>query len=140
MAKVLVVDDNDFVRKALEKTLQLMGHDVAAAGDPLVGLDLALAAPPDLALLDYHMPGMDGAELLRAMRERLRERCPVAIFVTASLPEDILPLDGTVAGVVKKPFHLHELRAAVDDALRQARAEAAAADVAQTVRAGASGA
>jgi CheY-like chemotaxis protein len=124
MAKVLVVDDNDFVRKALEKTLQMMGHEVAAASDPFVGLQLAVAHPPDLALLDYHMPGMDGAELLRAMHEQLDDRCPVAIFVTASLPDEILPLQGPVFGTVRKPFHLHELRAAVDEALQQVRSAA----------------
>jgi CheY-like chemotaxis protein len=133
MAKVLVVDDNDFVRKALEKTLQVIGHEVAAAGDPLVGLELAVAAAPDLALLDYHMPGMDGAELLRAMRERLGQRCPVVIFVTASLSEEVLPLERPVVAVVKKPFHLHELRAAVDDALRQVRSDPATAGSARAL-------
>jgi CheY-like chemotaxis protein len=121
MAKVLVVDDNDFVRKALEKTLQVMGHEVTTAGDPFVGLRLAEATPPDLALLDYHMPGMDGVELLREMRNLLGERCPIAIFVTASPLEEILPVEGPFFGMVKKPFHLHELRAAVDDALKQPR-------------------
>jgi CheY-like chemotaxis protein len=124
MARILLVDDCDIVRRALEVTLRRMGHDVVSADAPLVALDLATFTAPDLALLDFHMPNMTGIDLLRTMRDRLGSRCPTALFVSAAPPEDVADLSDLVVGSVHKPFHVHEIQAAVEKALRTGRNQA----------------
>jgi CheY-like chemotaxis protein len=121
MARVLVVDDTDIVRKALELALRKMGHEAESAPDALCALELARSHPPDLALLDYRMPGMDGATLLGELMSALGDRCPKVLFVSASPPEEVKAKLGKSAswpvGYVKKPFHLDDLSRIVDAAL-----------------------
>ncbi len=123
MARVLIVDDTDIVRKALEKAVQKMGHSAVSTSDAVEALAIAMRDPPDLALVDYRMPRMDGAELFEELRASLGERCPKVLFISASPPElvakSVEPI-GRPAGYVKKPFHLDDLMRVVEDALRAA--------------------
>jgi CheY-like chemotaxis protein len=112
MARVLIVDDTDIVRRALELAVRKMGHDAESASDGQRALHLALANPPELALLDYRMPGMDGLALFGALRDALGSRCPKVVFVSATAPDEVkgkAPRDLQPAGYVKKPFHLDDL-------------------------------
>jgi signal transduction histidine kinase len=70
-ARVLVVEDNDDARVMLQRILQAQGHLVSAARDARSGLDAAAAGSPNVAIVDIGLPGMDGYEFARAMRERL---------------------------------------------------------------------
>ena len=133
MARVLVVDDTDILRKALEIAVRRMGHTVHSASDARTALALALEEPPDLALIDFRMPGMDGAQLFEALRSSLRERCPRVLFVTATPASEVaerVERIGQPAGYVKKPFHLDDLMRTVAGALEasspQPQAEASA--------------
>ena len=123
MARVLIVDDTDIVRKALEKAVQKMGHSAVSTSDAVEALAIAMKDPPDLALVDYRMPRMDGAELFEELRASLGDRCPKVLFISASPPElvakSVEPI-GRPAGYVKKPFHLDDLMRVVEDALRAA--------------------
>jgi CheY-like chemotaxis protein len=123
VARVLIVDDTDIVRKALEKAVQKMGHSAVSTSDAVEALAIAMRDPPDLALVDYRMPRMDGAELFEELRASLGERCPKVLFISASPPElvakSVEPI-GRPAGYVKKPFHLDDLMRVVEDALRAA--------------------
>jgi len=120
MARVLIVDDTDIVRKALELALRKMGHEAESTSCALTALELARARPPDLALLDYRMPVMDGVTLFGAMRAELGDRCPKVLFVSATPPEEVraktTPSTRAV-GYVKKPFHLDDLSKVVAEAL-----------------------
>ncbi len=120
MARVLIVDDTDIVRRALELALRKMGHDAQSTSNPARALELALASPPDIALLDYRMPGRDGATLSRALRAGLGPRCPKILFVSATPPEEMAAVapEVGVAGYVKKPFHLDDLARALGAVLR----------------------
>jgi len=121
MARVLIVDDTDIVRRALELAVRKMGHEAESTSEPLRALELARARPPDLALLDYRMPGMDGATLYEEMRSSLGERCPKVLFVSATPPEEVArAVEPRLhpAGYVKKPFHLDDLCRVVGDALK----------------------
>jgi two-component system OmpR family response regulator len=120
VARVLIVDDTDIVRKALEKALQRMGHSAVSTSDSVEALALAVRDPPDLALVDYRMPRMDGAELWEEMRASLGERCPKVLFVSATPPDVVakgVERVGKPAGYMKKPFHLDDLTRLVTDAL-----------------------
>ena len=70
-ARVLLVEDNDDARVMLQRILQAHGHLVSAARDARAGLEAASAGSPNVALVDIGLPGMDGYEFARAMRERL---------------------------------------------------------------------
>jgi PAS domain S-box-containing protein len=68
--RVLVVDDSRDGAESLALLLRLKGHDVRVAHDGLAALEAAQASPPDLAILDIGMPGMDGYELARRLRQK----------------------------------------------------------------------
>jgi CheY-like chemotaxis protein len=70
-ARVLIVEDNDDARVSLQRILQADGHLVSAARDGRAGLEAAMAGSPNIAVVDIGLPGMDGYEFARAMRERL---------------------------------------------------------------------
>ncbi len=121
MARVLIVDDVEIVRKALQVGVQKLGHDVEGASDPNVALELALLHPPDLALVDYRMPGMDGVAFFDALKHELGDRCPKVLFVSATPPEEVQeklrPAGLEPSGFVRKPFHLDDLYRTVEEAL-----------------------
>ncbi len=129
MARVMIVDDTEILRRAMELVIRRMGHTPVSASSPRKALELALRDPPELALIDLLMPEMDGAELFRRLRSGLGERCPSVIFVSASPREDVARRVGAVgcpAGYVTKPFHVDDLTRLVAEAL-EAREVAAPA-------------
>jgi CheY-like chemotaxis protein len=112
MARVLIVDDTDIVRRALELAVKRMGHAAVSTSSPEEALALARGEAFDLALVDYRMPGMTGCELFQAMREALGDLCPRVLFVSATPPDEIARVVepfARPAGYVKKPFSLDEL-------------------------------
>ena len=120
MASVLIVDDTDIVRKALEVAIRRMGHSAESTSDAVEALAMAQRHPPDLALLDYRMPGMDGGMLFHELHATLGARCPKVLWVSATPQDQVLretAKDGRPAGFVKKPFHLDELTRSVGEAL-----------------------
>lgn len=121
MARVLIVDDVEIVRKALEIGVRKMGHEADGASDPFQALEIARANPPDLALVDYRMPGMDGVAFFDSMRRSLGERCPKVLFVSATPPDEVKkklqPRGLEPFGFVKKPFHLDDLWKVLEEAL-----------------------
>ena len=120
MAQVLIVDDTDIVRRALELAVRRMGHAAVSTSDVFEALELAERQPPDLALLDYRMPKMSGAALFKRLQCTLGARCPKVVFVSDTAPEDVArevePI-GHAAGYVKKPFALDDLMRLVEEAL-----------------------
>lgn len=120
MARVLIVDDTEIVRKALERAVTKMGHCAISTSDSVEALAMAVKDPPDLALLDFRMPRLGGAELFEEMSAVLGERCPKVVFVSATPPEEVrrsVERFGHPAGYVKKPFHLDDLARTVSEAL-----------------------
>ncbi len=116
-ARILVVDDDADVREFLADALISLGHQV----EMLSGAEAALAAmaggPPDLMLVDFAMPGMNGAELACAAR-RLHPALPI-VFVTGFAETDLLEgALGPGAPVLRKPFSMDELAGIVTASLR----------------------
>jgi PAS domain S-box-containing protein len=112
-ARVLIVDDDDDVRAFLGESLEGLGCTVVSAASGRQGLEALRENRPDLALIDYAMPGMNGAEVAQAARE-LHPDLPI-VFVTGYAESEQLEavLGGNVP-VLRKPFTLAELAAAVE--------------------------
>ncbi len=121
MARVLIVDDDRDIRDLVELRLTRAGHEVLAAGDGPEALRLVDAeGAPDLAVLDVSMPGMDGHELLGALRERPAFAGVPVVFLSAHADErDVAAGRALGAGYVLKPFSAEELRRAVGAALER---------------------
>ena len=79
---VLVIDDCPDTAWSTAELLRLAGHDAVAAGSGAGGLELADGCPPDVALIDLAMPGMDGCEVARRLRERAGRKRPLLFAVT----------------------------------------------------------
>ncbi|GAA1293195.1 response regulator transcription factor [Streptomyces sanglieri] len=117
---VLVVDDDPTVAEVVTEYLTRAGYEVARVADGPAALEQYAAHRPDLAVLDLMLPGMDGFEVCR----RMREHGPVpVIMLTARGDEDdrILGLETGADDYVTKPFSLRELVLRVDSVLRRAR-------------------
>jgi len=119
-AVILLVEDEPAMREGLAHNLQFEGFEVRAAADGLAGLEASRAGDIDVAILDVMMPGMDGLELLRRMRDEGFDR--PAVFLTAK-GQEADKLAGFTAGAddyVTKPFSVLELIARVKAILRRA--------------------
>src|SRR5690606_11343556 len=106
-ALVLVVDDEPLMRTVMKRVLVDEGYDVVTAAHPREALELARNGPrPDVVLTDLLMPGMDGVELAR----RLRDRWPGVAFVFMSAVTDaaqVSRLESRDGGVyLEKPFEI----------------------------------
>ena len=113
-AQVLVVDDDGDVRAFLAESLEGIGCKVVSAASGAEALEALRDWRPDLALVDYAMPGMNGAEAARAARET-HPGLPI-VFVTGYAESEQLEaaLGGDVP-VLRKPFTLAELAASVEE-------------------------
>ena len=127
VTRVLVADDDDVVRDVLRRYLERDGHDVSTASDGNEALRLLDSERIDLAILDVMMPGPDGLEICRILRDRSGFRVPV-ILLTA-LAEEADRIAGLEVGAddyVTKPFSPRELALRVRSVLRRGPASAEA--------------
>lgn len=115
---ILLVDDDDLMRRSLAFNLEQAGYRTSTAADAESALRLARRDPPDLILLDIGLPGMDGLDALRNFR--LEANMPV-IFVTARRREldQALGLELGADDYVTKPFDVNVLLARVKAVLRR---------------------
>jgi len=115
--KILVVDDEPKIRMFIRANLQARGYDVYLAQDGIEALEVAARVLPDVIVLDVAMPGMDGIEVCR----KLREWADTPIIIL-SVKEDekikVRALDEGADDYITKPFSLEELLARVRVALR----------------------
>jgi CheY-like chemotaxis protein len=96
-ARVLVIDDDRSIRELLSLHLANRGYDVAVAEDAIVGGRLALAAKPQLIIIDVNMPYLDGPDFVAALRgDPLTSDIPV-VFLTSD--EDIADRAGRLGAV-----------------------------------------
>jgi DNA-binding response OmpR family regulator len=112
---VLVADDDPDILALVTFRLERAGYDVVAANDGEQALHLALADPPDLAVLDVMMPKLDGYEVTTRLRQDERTRRMPIILLTARVQEDDIARGFEVGAddYVKKPFSPQELGARV---------------------------
>jgi len=117
--KVLVVDDEPQIRRALRTSLEAHGYEVATVGTGDEGVVSAAEAQPDLVLLDLGLPDMDGTEVIRRIRGF--SDVPVIVLSVRELMTDkVAALDAGADDYVTKPFGMEELLARARAALRRA--------------------
>ena len=136
--KILIVDDEPFNLDLLEQELEEQGYETCAATDGEQALQVLSEESPDLLLLDWMMPGMDGIEVLRHMRERVEwQRLPVIMLTARTASEDLVAaLDAGADDYVTKPINESELFARIRAMLRIARLEQENLSLRQEIEAG----
>ena len=126
MATVLLVDDDPKIRELLRLYVEREGHKPLFAADGETALEVAMRAKPDVVLLDVMLPGMDGLEVCRRLRDA--SDVPILLLTARSAEGDrVIGLDLGADDYVVKPFSPRELMARVRALLRR-RGKAPAAD------------
>jgi CheY-like chemotaxis protein len=127
MLRVLVIDDEPYVREALERVLRSSAVTVVGAADAITGLAVLQTSPIDLVIIDVVLPGMDGVAAIKQIRRDHKNIRIIAISgggnfgLSAYLPEAISTHAYLAAckaagaeGTLAKPFETAELRSLID--------------------------
>jgi two-component system KDP operon response regulator KdpE len=123
--KLLIVDDETAIRWALRKTLQGMNFEIVEAETGEQALALVRTVRFDAVLLDIGMPGMNGIEACRKIRQMMPLLGIVMLTVRNTEEDKIQALDAGADDYITKPFHLGELAARLRAAVRRAHASQA---------------
>jgi len=117
VTKVLLVEDDRSILLGIEKNLRFEGYEVVTAQDGPEALAMAQARPPDLAMVDVRMPGMDGVAVMRSLRASL-PRLPVVLMTGYGTVQHALgAMKQGATDYVTKPFRVDAVRATVEKAL-----------------------
>jgi len=117
--KLLVIEDDPAILTGLEDYLSAENYEIVTSQDGLEGLNIALNEHPDLILLDVNLPGLNGFEVCRKLREE-KFINPI-IIITASLEQidEVVGLEIGADDYIKKPFNLREVLARIRASLRR---------------------
>jgi putative two-component system response regulator len=115
--RVLLIEDDADIRMLVEMVLTNAGHDVTSVGDGTSGLGEVFALHPDLVLLDVRMPGMNGLDVCRRIREHADfDDVRVVILTAHGDRETTTAVEAGADGLLGKPFSMKELLAVVGSA------------------------
>jgi len=118
-ARILVIDDENEIRRMLQVGLSAHGYTLGEAASGKEGLNQVLIFHPDLVILDLGLPDIDGLDVLRSLREW--SQVPVIVLTVRDREGDkVSALDGGADDYVTKPFSMGELLARIRVAMRHA--------------------
>ncbi|MCH6469239.1 response regulator [Sinomonas terrae] len=118
MTRVLVVEDEAQIARALQINLRVHGYEALTAPSGEAALEAAASTPPDIVVLDLGLPGMDGVDVIRRLREWTS--VPIIVLSARHAAEDkVEALDAGADDYVTKPFGLEELLARLRAAARR---------------------
>lgn len=121
MKKILIVDDEWEIRRTLEYLLKNSGYQVVSAASANEAMAKTRAEKPDLILLDYCLPDMDGGELIRILKAE-KVDAPFILITALGGQDDLDKLKKTgVADFIGKPFELDDLQVKIKKILLRPR-------------------
>lgn len=115
--KILVVDDEHLIRWSLEQNLKKQGYEICTAGTGEDALRLTREEQPDLVLLDYHLPGINGLEVLRRIKELDEEIQVIMVTAQGGLETAVNAMRNGAYDYINKPFNLEEMGLIIRKAL-----------------------
>ena len=120
--RILIIEDDPAILKVLQRGLAYEGYTVDVATDGRTGLNLAHDHHPDLVILDWMLPGMDGLEVCR--RLRMQGGLPILMLTAKDTIQDrVQGLDAGADDYIVKPFNLDELTARIRALFRRTQVE-----------------
>ena len=126
---ILIVDDDSRVTSALRRTLAYEGYSVSVAENGERALALARAKPPELVILDLMLPGINGFEVCRRLREAGEGMAVLMLTARDAVADRVAGLETGADDYLVKPFALEELLARVKALLRRSSAPDVAREV-----------
>ncbi|MDP2640360.1 MAG: response regulator [Betaproteobacteria bacterium] len=107
---ILIVEDNEKNRKLVRDVLQFKGYRTIEAETGEVGVALAMEHKPDLILMDYHLPGIDGIEAFRRIRaDSATAHIPIVAVTASAMPEEAKKMkEAGFDGFQTKPINVKE--------------------------------
>lgn len=118
--KILIVEDEQTLQETLAYNLKRQGYEVVTAGDGTLALEMAREQRPDLIILDIMLPGIDGFEVCRVLRQEMNT--PVLMLTARDDEIDrVVGLEVGADDYMTKPFSMRELMARVKAMLRRVR-------------------
>lgn len=119
---VLLVEDNRGISETVGEFLERRGYSVDYAADGVTGLHLAVSNSYDVVVLDLMLPGMDGLDVCRKLRQEAKKSTPVLMLTARDTLEDkVTGLDAGADDYLVKPFEVKELEARVRALIRRDR-------------------
>ena len=120
MGLVLVIAERPMLRDVLQRAIRAWRHEPLSTCDAMFGLELALTAHPDAIVVEHDGPVLDGAGVVRELREVLRDECPRIVLISGAASDAAVPVPwglprSTV--VIRKPYRARDLREAVSRAV-----------------------
>jgi len=125
MSKILVADDDDILLDLVSFRLEAEGHEIISARDGVEALNMVREHSPDLVILDAMMPVINGAEVLREIREDAELADLPVMMLTARKGDDdvVASLRAGASDYMTKPFMPQELAVRVEMLLRRSHAQ-----------------
>lgn len=116
MHKVLVIEDDHNLREGLELLFEIEGYAAMGSSNGIAGMELIRRQRPDIIITNFKMPGADGFDILRAVREHPELSNTPLLFLTADHSPSLREraLKAGVDAFLTKPFQIDELMATVD--------------------------
>jgi len=115
--KIMVVDDEHLIRWSLEQNLKKQGYEVCTAGTGEDALRLAREEQPELVLLDYHLPGINGLEVLQRLKELDEDILVIMVTAQGGLETAVNTMRHGAYDYINKPFNLDEMAIVIRKAL-----------------------
>jgi DNA-binding response OmpR family regulator len=117
--RVLVVEDDDAIAQVLQRSLRMEGYEVRIAGDGVTALDEAHGFLPDLVILDLGLPGLDGVDVAKSLRQSGDDVPILVLTARDGVEARVEGLDAGADDYLVKPFERQELLARLRALLRR---------------------
>jgi DNA-binding response OmpR family regulator len=121
MHKILIIEDDPRIQKALQRQFTAEGFNVVITGNGTEGVTAAETVKPDAVILDLMLPGMSGRDVCRAIKAMLPEIPILILSAVSEVADKVLLLELGADDYITKPFSPRELLARVQVALRRQR-------------------